>query len=135
MGPDLTLCDTAQCDVSPFTRASGARAHHIDHQRADDVEPFHNERFVFDNPFFFDDRVGQQEYFAGEGVLNIVRQGNNTWETNFIAVSRRSTCPISRIAAPAAANLIFLLADSSMHAHVSEMPAGTYKKAHRHVAG
>src|SRR3984957_19926417 len=46
---------------------------------------FHNERFVFDNPFFFDDRVGKQEYFAGEGVLNMVRQGNNTWETNFIA--------------------------------------------------
>ena len=32
-------------------------------------------------------------------------------------------------------NLIFLLADSSMHAHVSEMPVGTYKKAHRHGPG
>ena len=64
---------------------------------------FHNERFVFDNPFFFDERVGKKEYFAGEGVLNMVRQGNNTWETNFIPSLQRSTCRIFPTAEPAAA--------------------------------
>jgi quercetin dioxygenase-like cupin family protein len=96
---------------------------------------FHNERFIFDNPFFFDERVGKEEYYAGEGVLNMVRQGNNTWETNFIANLSTIELPSFSDRGAGGGNLIFLLADSSMHAHVSEMPAGTYKKAHRHVAG
>jgi quercetin dioxygenase-like cupin family protein len=96
---------------------------------------FHNERFVFDNAFDFDDRFGKEEYFAGEGVLNLVRQGNDTWETNF--VPDLSTIELADFSDRGAGGgcLIFLLADSSMHAHVSEMPAGTYKKAHRHAAG
>jgi len=28
---------------------------------------FHNERFVFDNPYSFEERMGQSKYFAGEG--------------------------------------------------------------------
>src|SRR5215469_15266397 len=39
---------------------------------------FHDERFVFENVFDFDDRVGKDGWFAGEGELNLVRQGNNT---------------------------------------------------------
>ena len=30
---------------------------------------------------------------------------------------------------------MFLLADSNMHAHISEIQTGTYKKAHHHGAG
>ena len=96
---------------------------------------FHNERFIFGNTFTFDERIGKKEYFAGEGVLNLVRQGNNNWETNFVPDLERIELPDFSDRGAGGGCLIFLLADSSMHAHVSEMPASTYKKAHRHAAG
>src|SRR5580700_4530006 len=96
---------------------------------------FHNERFVFDNDFDFDDRIGKKEFFAGDGKLNLVRQGNHTWETNFVSDLEAIELPDFSDRGGGGGCLIFLLADSSMHAHVSEMPAGTYKKAHRHIAG
>src|SRR5580704_1462207 len=96
---------------------------------------FHNERFVFGNSFDFEDRIGKKEYFEGEGVLNLVRQGNDTWETNFVPDLGTIELPDFSDRGAGGGCLIFLLADSSMHAHVSEMPAGTYKKAHRHGPG
>lgn len=96
---------------------------------------FHNEKFVFDNDFDFEDRIGKKEYFAGEGVLNLIRQGNDTWESNFVPDLETIELPDFSDRGAGGGCLIFLLADSSMHAHVSEMPAGTYKKAHRHGPG
>jgi quercetin dioxygenase-like cupin family protein len=96
---------------------------------------FHSERFVFGNPFDFDDRIGKKEYFEGEGVLTLLRQGNDTWETNFVPDIGTIELPDFSDRGAGGGCLIFLLSDSSMHAHVSEMPAGTYKKAHRHGAG
>ena len=96
---------------------------------------FHNEAFVFDNNFHFGERAGPKEFFAGEGKMNLVRQGGNTWETNFVPDLEKTELPDFSLRGAGGGNLIFLLADSSMHAHVSEMPAGTYKKAHRHGPG
>ena len=96
---------------------------------------FHSERFVFGNGFEFDDRIGKKEYFEGEGVLTLLRQGNDTWETNFVPDIGTIELPDFSDRGAGGGCLIFLLSDSSMHAHVSEMPAGTYKKAHRHGAG
>ncbi len=90
---------------------------------------FHNERFVFDNAFDFDDRPGKDEYFKGEGKLNMVRQGNNTWETNFVPDSAAIELPDFSLRGAGGGNLLFLLADSSMHVHISrDVPVGTYKK-------
>lgn len=96
---------------------------------------FHSERFVFGNGFDFDDRFGKREFFAGEGVLALVRQGNDTWETNFVPDIGVIELPDFSDRGAGGGCLIFLLSDSSMHAHVAEMPGGTYKKAHRHIAG
>jgi hypothetical protein len=96
---------------------------------------FHNEKFIFSNEFYFDDRVGKNEYFSGEGVMQLVRQGNDTWETNFVPDLQKIDLPNFSDRGAGGGCLIFLLADSSMHAHVAEMPAGTYKKAHRHGPG
>jgi quercetin dioxygenase-like cupin family protein len=96
---------------------------------------FHNEQFVFGCDFGFLDRFGKQGYFQGEGEMKLVRQGNDTWETNFVPDLQTIELPDFSDRGAGGGCLIFLLADSSMHAHVSEMPAGTYKKAHRHGPG
>ena len=48
------------------------------------MKVLHNERFIFDNDFAFNDRIGKQEYFSGDGDLLRGRPGYNIWETNFI---------------------------------------------------
>ena len=96
---------------------------------------FHNNRFIFSSDFVFEDRFGRAGYFSGDGEMNLVRQGNDSWETNFLPDLERIDLPDFSDRGAGGGCLIFLLADSSMHAHLSEMPAGTYKKAHRHGPG
>ena len=99
------------------------------------LKMFHNERFVFDNDFAFEDRIGKRDYYTGVGDLHMVRQGNNMWETNF--VPDVGTLGLTDWADRGAGgtSIVFVLADGSLHAHISEMQAGTYKKAHRHLGG
>ncbi|MEE8515834.1 MAG: hypothetical protein V3T02_04260, partial [Alphaproteobacteria bacterium] len=46
---------------------------------------FHNDEFVFHNPFRFGDREGPDQFYQGEGELTPRQPGRHTWETNFIA--------------------------------------------------
>jgi oxalate decarboxylase/phosphoglucose isomerase-like protein (cupin superfamily) len=95
---------------------------------------FHDERFVFQNAWDFDDRVGSSRYFSGEGDFIPIRPGNHMWETNFVPdLAGIELKPWSDRGA-GGSNIMFILADGTMHAHISEMPVGTYKKAHRHPA-
>jgi mannose-6-phosphate isomerase-like protein (cupin superfamily) len=96
---------------------------------------FHNERFVFDVDFAFDDRIGKKDYYTGGGELTIVAPGANFWETNFVPDVSQIELTDWADRGAGGTNIVFVLADGSMHAHTSEMPAGTYKKAHRHQAG
>jgi len=95
---------------------------------------FHNEDFIFKNGWQFDERVGASKYFTGEGDFIPVRQGNHMWETNF--VPDLATIELKDLGDRGAGgtNIQFILADGTMHAHISEMPVGTYKKGHRHAA-
>lgn|SRR5918996_3323861 len=96
---------------------------------------FHNEKFVFDNDFDFLERAGREDYFLGEGDLITVRPGNHMWETNFVPdVASIELKPWGDRGA-GGTNIMFVLADGTLHAHISEMPVGTYKKAHRHGPG
>jgi hypothetical protein len=99
------------------------------------MKMFHTERFVFDLDFDFDERIGKDSYYEGEGDLYLVRQGNNMWETNFVPDLTGLPLPDWSDRGPGSSSINFVLADGCMHAHISEMPAGTYKKAHRHAAG
>lgn len=99
------------------------------------LNAFHNERFVFDNPFDFDERIGKSTYYTGEADQHLVRQGNDHWETNFVPDVGSIELPDFSDRGAGGGALVFLLADSTMHAHIAEMPVGTYKKAHRHPSG
>lgn len=95
---------------------------------------FHNEEFVFDNPWQFPERVGEGKYFEGEGDFLPMRPGRHMWETNFIPDLSSFELQQWKGRGAGGANMMFVLADGTMHAHMSAMPAGTYKKAHRHGA-
>jgi len=96
---------------------------------------FHNERFVFDCPFEFAERAGKEGYFSGEGDFIPIRPGNHLWETNFVPDLAAIEVYAYADRGGGSSNIKFVLADGVMSGHMSEMPAGTYKKAHRHGAG
>jgi quercetin dioxygenase-like cupin family protein len=96
---------------------------------------FHNDKFIFDTPFEFSERISKREYFSGEGDLILFRPGNNMWETNFVPDLDQIELTKWDERGEGSSIILFVLADGNMHAHVSEMPTGTYKKAHRHGAG
>jgi quercetin dioxygenase-like cupin family protein len=94
---------------------------------------FHSESFVFDNPCSFPEREGNSTHFAGDGDFIAVRPGKHMWETNFVPDA--TDLKLEKWAARGAggSHIQLILADGILHAHVSEMPVGTYKKAHRHL--
>ncbi|MFM1815114.1 MAG: hypothetical protein RLZ98_1809, partial [Pseudomonadota bacterium] len=99
------------------------------------MNTFHNPEFIFDNGFEFGDRTGKEAYYSGEGDLITVRPGNHMWETNFVTDLAAIELKSWGDRGAGGTNIMFVLADGSMHAHISEMPVGTYKKGHRHGPG
>jgi quercetin dioxygenase-like cupin family protein len=95
----------------------------------------HNERFVFDNDFTFDERTGKEEYFTGGGDLTLIRAGKNVWETNFVPNLATVELYGWEERGSGSSNIMFVLADGVMHGHLSEIGVAAYKKAHRHRAG
>jgi cupin superfamily acireductone dioxygenase involved in methionine salvage len=96
---------------------------------------FHNEAFIFDNPFGFAEREGPAGFYSGEGELTSIRPGRNLWETNFVPDLGAFELMPWEARGAGSSNMQFLLAEGSMGAHTSEMPVGTYKKGHRHGPG
>lgn len=95
---------------------------------------FHNEEFIFQNAYQFPEREGAQKFFSGEGEFVPVRPGRNMWETNFIPDLAAFELKEWKARGAGGSNMMFILAEGTMHAHTSQMPVGTYKKAHRHGA-
>ncbi len=101
---------------------------------------YHNEAFVFDNDFTFPERIGDEKHYDGDGDHVPVKRSNkvlplNIWETNFVSDLTNFKLYEMDSRGKGSLNVSFVLADSTMHAHSSQIPRGSYKKAHRHAAG
>jgi len=95
---------------------------------------FHDRGFVFDNDWDFEERLGSEKHFTGDGDFVPTRPGRHMWETNFVPDLNSFELQEWKARGAGGSNMMFVLADGTMHAHMSEMPVGTYKKAHRHGA-
>ena len=104
------------------------------------INLYHNLDFVFKNDFKFPERVGQAKHFDGEGDHEAYdRTGAkatiNVWETNFVHDLTSFKLYELNARGKGSMNVFFQMADGTLHAHMSEIPVGRYKKAHRHAAG
>ena len=101
---------------------------------------YHNVEFVFNNPFAFPERAGKPNHFEGEGEHLAINRGSNInpinlWETNFVPELTNFKLYDLESRGKGSLNVSFILADGTMHSHMSQIPTGRYKKAHRHAAG
>ena len=99
------------------------------------MNAFVDPNFIFDNDYVFADRIGKEGYYEGKGDLHMVRPGNHMWETNFVPDLDALELHAWNERGGGSTNIMFVLANGIMHAHISEMPVGTYKKAHKHHNG
>lgn len=100
------------------------------------MKQFRNADFVFATPYEFTERWGEERYYRGDGTFIPTREMRNMWEANLIPDLRtfdRLTDSPNRGAG--SRNIQFVLGETTMAAHVSEVGAGNYKKAHVHGAG
>lgn len=96
------------------------------------ISLFHNDGFVFNNPYPFTDRFGgEDDYFSRDGTLHRGR----TLETNFIPNVHTVQLHDWKARGGGGTNVMIELTQNSMGAHVSQFRPGTYKKAHRHGPG
>ncbi|HKC18880.1 MAG TPA: hypothetical protein VKE27_04545, partial [Candidatus Dormibacteraeota bacterium] len=91
------------------------------------LKAFHNLDFVFANPYTFGDRFGDERFFKGEGDFIPVKPGRHQWVTNFVPDLSSFALQEWKERGAGSSNIMFILAEGTMHAHLSEMPVGTYK--------
>ncbi len=93
------------------------------------IELYRSRDFIYNNPHTFAERFSGDEadYFNPKGKKLEAR----FLETNFVPDLKRAQLDTWSQRGPGA-NMMYLLADNSLMAHVSEFPVGSYKKAHSH---
>ena len=96
---------------------------------------FRSEDMIFACPVAFTERFGRENYFTGEGEFIGIRPGRHQWETNFVPDISAFELKSWTARGAGGSMLRFMLAESTIGCHSSEMPVGTYKKGHRHFDG
>jgi uncharacterized RmlC-like cupin family protein len=88
-----------------------------------------SDAFIFHNPFRFLDRYDGEPGFASG--TSRVRKNRST--TNFVPDTGTSALDPQEVRGPGATNMHWTMAGNTMiDLHASEIPAGVYKRAHRH---
>ena len=140
-GPKALFCIPLNCEYQIFNTSGRENARlSCTNDAPLALNHYHNEEFVFDNPFQFKDRPGAPNSFEGEGEHSAYERKTgkstlNVWETNFVPELTSFKMYELEARGKGSMNVYFQLADGTMHAHMSEIPVGRYKKAHRHAAG
>ena len=140
-GPKALFAVPLNCQYQIFNGAGQESARmSVTNDAPVTINLYHNEEFVFDNPCKFPERLGKTSHFEGEGDLVQVPRKNrsgtaNIWETNFVDDLTKLKLYSLEGRGKGSNNVSFCLADGTMHSHISEIPFGRYKKAHRHAAG
>jgi gentisate 1,2-dioxygenase len=88
-----------------------------------------SERFIFDNPFQFSDRLGEESDFSGRSDP----VARNRSSTNVVPDAGAAVLEPQEVRGAGATNMHWSMAGNTMiDLHASEIPAGVYKRAHRH---
>lgn len=97
------------------------------------LNQYHNEDFVFHNPFVFTDRFSGDDdaYFSDEGKSWGVR----SWETNFVPDVHTFEIDDWNEKGVGAKHMRFVMADGSYGCHIHQLSPVTYVQAHRHAPG
>lgn len=97
------------------------------------MKSLRDEAYIFGgSEFAYRGAFTDSKYFSGDGTFIPIRPGRHLWETNFVPDLDRLQLYEWKARGAGGSNVMLVMADSIMHSHVSEMPIGTYKKAHRH---
>lgn len=99
---------------------------------------FRNEEMLFDPDNSAWDEYYKDDFFSAETeVARYPRTGKLSWLANFIPdiknFDKLEDNPYRGLGGTS--TMRFPLPQTSMYSHISEMPVGTYKKAHRHHPG
>jgi oxalate decarboxylase/phosphoglucose isomerase-like protein (cupin superfamily) len=101
------------------------------------LDHFHNEQFVFNSDFAFNDRYdGEADYFE-QGNERYLATNNRQWiwETNYIGDTKKAQIDLQQQKSAGDAITQFEIADNSLIGHLAEGPVGRYQKAHYHGGG
>lgn len=97
---------------------------------------YRDEDFIFDTPYDFKDRFLDEKFMRGEGTFIPTREHRHMWETNLVPnLLTFDQLRLSPGRGAGSTNIMFVLADGTLHAHCSEIPVDGYKKAHFHGEG
>ena len=100
------------------------------------MKQFRNEAFVFGTDTVFPERWGDERFYRGEGTFIPTREQRHMWETNLVPnVLTFDHLTVSPARGKGSANIQFVLGETTMRGHISEVGVGDYKKAHIHEAG
>lgn len=99
------------------------------------LDLFHNEDFVFNNPYVFTDRFNgsDSDYFTREE--RYLEGSSMTWETNFIDNVNEALVDAQEAKGAGVKITVFDMAKNSFAGHLAEWPVGKYHKAHHHQGG